>query len=151
VEQGKATEMFCKVQQTTPFPGAAKVTLLGLPPKVVAPEMQITKDTKEFAFKLNVDKTSPPGQHKNIFCQLVIMQNGEPIVHNVGGSELRIDVPLPPKPVTAAPPPPKAVAQAAPQPAPMKRLTRLEQLRLEQEEREKAAKSGGPAPGIPKK
>src|SRR5262249_16175303 len=71
-EQGKQTEMFCKVQVATPFPGPAKVTLLGLPPKVAAPEMQITKDTKEFAFKLNVDKTSPPGQHKNIFCQVVV-------------------------------------------------------------------------------
>jgi hypothetical protein len=151
VEQGKTTEMFCKIQQTTAFPGAAKVTLLGLPPKVAAPEMQITKDTKELAFKLNVDKTSPPGQHKNIFCQVVIMQNGEPILHNVGGSELRIDVPLPPKQTTAPPAPAKVVAKAAPQAPPMKRLTRLEQLRLEQEEREKALKEGGPAAANPKK
>src|SRR5262249_40431694 len=42
-EQGKSTEMVCKVQQTTPFAGPAKVTLLGLPAKVTAPEMQITK------------------------------------------------------------------------------------------------------------
>ena len=148
-EQGKTTEMFCKLQQTTPFPGPAKVTLLGLPPKVTAPEMQITKDTKELAFKLTIDATSPPGQHKNIFCQVVVMQNGEPIVHNVGGSELRIDVPIAPK--VAAAPPPMAPKQPAPQAPPMKRLTRLEQLRLEQEEREKAARSGGAAPPSPKK
>jgi hypothetical protein len=43
------------------------------------------------------------------------------------------------------------VAQAAPQPAAMKRLTRLEQLRLEQEEREKAAKNGGNIIVNPKK
>jgi hypothetical protein len=139
-EQGKNTEMFCKVQVSTPFPGPAKVTLVGLPPKVTAPEMQITKDTKEFAFKLNVDKASPAGQHKNLFCQVVITANGEPIVHNVGSSELRIDVPIPPK----ANEPPKAVAAAAPPPAaaaaPMKRLSRLEMLRKEQEEREKSAK-----------
>ena len=78
------------------------------------------------------------------------MQNGEPIVHNVGGSELRIDVPLPPKQMSG-PPPPKVIAQAAPQAPPMKRLTRLEQLRLEQEERERAARSGGAAPADPKK
>jgi Bacterial pre-peptidase C-terminal domain len=148
-EQGKTTEMFCKVQQTTPFAGPAKVTLLGLPPKVTAPEMQITKDTKELAFKLTIDPTSPPGQHKNIFCQVVVMQNGEPIVHNLGGSELRIDVPIAPK--VAAAPPPMAPKQPAPQVPPMKRLTRLEQLRLEQEEREKAARSGGAAPAAPKK
>src|SRR5262249_7137270 len=105
-EQGKTTEMFCKVQQTTPFQGPAKVSLIGLPPKVTAPEMQITKDTKEFAFNLTIDKSSPPGQHKNLFCQLVITQNGEPIMHNVGSSELRIDLPLPPK--QSEPPKPAA-------------------------------------------
>ena len=112
-----------------------------LPAKVTAPEMQITKDTKEFAFKVTTDKTSPAGQHKNLFCQLLITQNGEPVLHNVGGSELRIDVPLPAKPEA-----PKAAAPAvaqkaeAPKPPMQKRLTRLEQLRLEQEEREKTSK-----------
>jgi hypothetical protein len=140
-EQGKNVEMFCKIQQITPFPGAAKVHLVGLPPKVTAADVEITKDTKEMAFKVTVDRTSPPGQHRNIFCQVVVTQNGEPILHNVGGTELRIDVPLPPK-VAAAPKPaaPAATSQPA-QPAkpPEKRLTRLEKLRLEQQEREKAA------------
>jgi hypothetical protein len=143
-EQGKNTELFCKVQQTTPFPGQAKVRLIGLPPKVTAPDVDITKDTKEFAFKVAVDKSSPAGVHKNLFCQLVIMQNGEPVVHNLGSSELRIDVPLPAKPnepAKAAAAAAKAVAPAAPT---QKRLTRLEMLRLEQEEREKTAK-GNPA------
>jgi hypothetical protein len=149
-EQGKETEMFCKIQQSTPFPGAAKVTLLGLPPKVAAPVMEITKDTKELAFKLTIDKTSPPGQHNNIFCQVVVMQNGEPIVHNVGGTQLRIDVPIPIK-VAQAPPPPQPAAQPAqPQKPPEKRLTRLEKLRQEQEDREKAGKAGG-TPPAPKK
>jgi hypothetical protein len=138
-EQGSATELFCKVQQTTPFPGSAKVQLIGLPPKVAAPEIQITKDTKECSFKLTIDKASPPGQHKNLFCQVTIMQNGEPVLHNVGSGELRIDVPIPK--VAAAPAKPAAQPAAAVKPAaqqPMqRRLTRLEQLRLEQQEREK--------------
>jgi hypothetical protein len=70
-----------------------------------------------------------------------VTENGEPVVHNIGATELRVDVPLPPKkdqPAVAAAPQPK---QPAPMnAAPMKRLSRLEQLRLEQEEREKAAK-----------
>jgi hypothetical protein len=140
VEQGKEAELFCKIQQNTPFEGAAKVRLVGLPNAVTAPELEITKDTKEFAFKVATVKESPAGTHKNIFCQLVITQNGEPIVHNVGGTELRIDVPIPPK----ANPPAAPVAAAQPAaPAPMppaeKRLTRLEKLRLEQAEKEKAA------------
>jgi hypothetical protein len=142
-EQGKTVDMFCKITQTTPFPGQAKVKLVGLPAKVTAPDIDITKDTKEVAFKVALDKTSPPGQHNNIFCQVVVMQNGEPVLHNVGGTQLRIDVPIPPK-VAAAPPAPTPmpVAQKAPEKPPEKRLTRLEKLRLEQEEREKAAKGG---------
>ena len=101
--------------------------------------MNITKDIKEFAFKVNVDKTSPAGQHRNLFCQLVITQNGEPVVHNVGGTELRIDVPIPPKANQPAPTP-APVAAKQPEKPPERRLTRLEQLRKEQEEREKAAK-----------
>jgi len=152
-EQGKETSLFCKVQHTTPFQGAAKVRLVGLPPKVTANEVEITNDTQEFAFKLGIDKTSPPGQHKNLFCQVVVVQNGEPVLHNLGGTELRIDVPLPPKanePPKPAPAPAPAAAQPAPAAKPPeKRLTRLEQLRKEQEEREKAAKEGTPPP--PKK
>src|SRR5204863_7829927 len=145
------TDLFCKIQQNTPFAGSAKVTLLGLPAKVTAPVLEITKDTKELALKVTLDKTSPPGQHNNVFCQVQIVQNGELVLHNVGGRQLRIDVPLPPK-VAQAPPPPQPAAQPA-QPAkpPEKRLTRLEKLRQEQEEREKAAKAGAPPPTNPKK
>ncbi len=138
-EQGKTTDLFCKLTQNTPFAGSAKVVLVGLPPKVTAPEATITKDTKELTFKLTLDKTSPPGQHNNVFCQVYVTQNGETVLHNVGGTQLRIDVPIPPKPNEA----PKAAAPAPkPADAPMKRLTRLEQLRKEQDEREKAQQAG---------
>jgi len=141
-EQGKETDLVCKVQHATPFDGPAKVRVLGLPHKVAAPEMDLARDQAELVFKVTTATDSPAGIHKNIFCQLVITQNGEPVVHNVGGTELRIDQPLPPKP-NAPPPPPMPVAQAAPPPMPAKppekRLTRLEQLRLEQQERAKAA------------
>ena len=68
------------------------------------------------------------------------------ILHRVGASELRIDVPLPPKPNQ----PPPVVTTPMPNPNPMpakppeKRLTRLEKLRLEQEEREKAQQQNPP-------
>lgn len=151
VEQGQQTDLFCKVQTNTAFEGSAKVELLGLPHKVAAPEMQINKDTKEFAFKVATDKESPAGQHKNVFCRVTISQNGEPVVHSVGGTELRIDRPLPPKPNDPPkPPPPAAVVQApapaAPAPPPEKRLTRLEKLRLEHEERVKTTKPAAAAP-----
>jgi len=148
VEQVKDTQMFVKPAVAKPFAGEAVIRLVGLPPKVTTQELKFTKDTKEVAFPLKVDPTAPAGTHKNIFCQVVITEKGEPVVHNLGSSELRIDVPLPPK--KDAPPPAKTTAAAPPaanpMAPPMKRLSRLEQLRLEQEEREKAAKAGTPPP-----
>lgn len=147
-EQGKDTEIFCKIQQLTAFPGNAKVRLLGLPNTATAGEMEITKDTKELAFKVTVPKTTPAGQHRNLLCQTAFVLNGEPVVYNVGGGELRVDVPIVPKVAPVPTPMPTPVAVKPPDPAkpPEKRLTRLEKLRLEQEEREKAAKGGTPAP-----
>jgi hypothetical protein len=151
VEQGQQTQLFCKVAVTTPFDGKAKVRILGLPAKVTTQEFELTKDTKELAFPITADKTSPAGKHGGIFAQVVIDRGGELITGNTGGTELRIDVPLPPK-VAVATPPPAANPTPTPPPAPMnpaqppKRLTRLEQLRQEQEEREKAQAAGQPAP-----
>jgi hypothetical protein len=146
-EQGKDTELFCKVQHLAAFTGSAKVTLYGLPPNVTTIQMEITKDTKEFAFKLNVPKTAPAGMHRNLFCQVVLTHHGEAVTANTGYSELRIDVPIPPKtgtPVVAKPATPQPMAQ--PNKPPEKRLTRLEKLRLEQQEREKAQQAGNPPP-----
>jgi hypothetical protein len=140
-EQGKTTTLYGRVQVTTPWEGPAKVQLIGLPAKVTAPVVDLVKDAKEIAFPITLDPAAPAGQHKNLFCQVVITQNGEPVVQNIGSSELRVDKPL----VAAAPTAAAAKPAAAPPtpPAGEKRLTRLEQLRKEQEEREKATKKDG--------
>jgi hypothetical protein len=146
VEQGQETDLVCKVHVSTPFEGPAKVRLLGLPHAVTASELDLTKDMQQLIFKVKTDKASPPGQHQNIFAQVVVSASGEPIVHNVGGTVLRIDPPPPPKPTAPAAPQPTAAAPqpAAPQPAATKPaekpLTRLEKLRKEQEERAKGEK-----------
>lgn len=143
MEQGAAGQVFGKVNVVTPFVGEATVKLIGLPAKVTAPEVKVNKDSKELTFAVTTDKTSPAGKH-GVYCQVIIVHNGETLVQNAGGGELRIDVPLPPK-VAATPTPaatPMPNTPAPPAKPPEKRLTRLEQLRLEQEEREKAAKGG---------
>jgi hypothetical protein len=132
-EQGQKTTLYGKLQIATPFEGEAKAKLVGLPPGVEVPEATVTKDGKEVSFPLTVAKTTPAGVHRNIFCQVVVTQNGEPVTHNLGSTELRIDAPLAAKAEPAKP----ATPAAAPKPA-EKRLSRLEQLRKEQEEREKA-------------
>jgi len=153
VEQGKETDLLVKLQQVTPFEGKAKVRLIGLPFKVTAPEVEVTKDAKEAVFKIATDKASPAGTHRNLFCQVVLTLGGEEVVGNTGSSELRIDVPIV-RTAPAPPPPvaPKAEVKTVVNQPPPKRLTRLEKLRLEQEERERMAKDGKqPAPPPPEK
>jgi len=148
VEQGKDTQIFVKIATTKPYAGVAKINLIGLPAKVTtAVELEINKDSKEIAFPIKTDIAAPAGIHRNLFCQVIVTEDGEPVVHNIGATELRIDVPLPPKkdqPMVVAQPMPKADPAMPP-----KRLSRLEQLRLEQEEREKAAKQGTPMTPTP--
>ena len=55
-----------------------------MPPKTTYPELKITKDTKEISFTVKVDAAAPAGIHRNIFCSVVVMENGEPVQHNLG-------------------------------------------------------------------
>ena len=152
VEQGQETDLVVAVKKAVDFPGEATVKLIGLPNKVTTDDKKITKDTKEVVFRLKTDKVSPAGNHQNLFCQVTVVQEGEPIVHNLGSGQVRIDVPLPPKPKPAAPAPAPVAAAPAPAPKPAeapkveKRLSRLEKLRLEAQERAKAG-TADPAPG----
>lgn len=142
VEQGKEVDMAVKVNKAVDFPGEATVTLIGLPNKVTTDVKKVTKDSTDLIFHIKTDPTSPAGNHQNLFCQLVITQNGEPIVHNLGTGQLRIDVPLPPKPNAPAPAPMPVAAAPKPAAAPPKPLSRLEKLRQESMERAKAAAAG---------
>jgi hypothetical protein len=113
---------------------------MGLPHQTTAEPLEITKETQELVFKVKAGPESPVSKNKNLFCQVVIMQEGEEVVHNLGNGELRIDKPLPPKTTPAPTPMPAAVAEA-PKPPPTKPLSQLEQLRLEQQQKLEAAKA----------
>jgi hypothetical protein len=141
VDQGKEVDMAIKVAKAIDFPGEAQVTLIGLPNKVTTDVKKITKDTTDLVYHIKTDKVSPAGNHNSLFCQVVVTQNGEPIVHNIGTGVLRIDVPLPPKPNAPAPVQVAAAPKpAAPAAAPAKPLTRLEKLRLENQQAKAAGK-----------
>jgi hypothetical protein len=148
VEQGQKNEVYGKVEHRAPFDGKATVRLLGLPHKVTTAEVEITRETRDITFPITTDPESPPGNHKNLFCQVTILENEEPMVHSTGRAELRIDKPLPP-PKNAPPPKPEPVAKKPePEEAPPpkeKRLSRLEKLRLEHARRVEALKSVEPA------
>jgi hypothetical protein len=141
VDQGKEVDMAVKVTKLAEFPGEAQVTLFGLPNKVTTDVRKITKDTTDLVFHIKTDKVSPAGNHASLFSQVVITQNGEPIVHNIGTGTLRIDVPLPPKANAPTPaPPPAQVAAAKPAAPAAKPLSRLEKLRLESKQAKAASK-----------
>jgi hypothetical protein len=143
VEQGKETDMVVKVAKQVDFAGEATVTLIGLPNKAATEVKKITKDTPELIFHIKTDPTTPAGNHQNLFCQVIVTKEGEPIIHNIGSGALRVDVPLPPK-ANAPMPVAAPVAVVVPPPAPpagqpVKVLTRLEKLRQEQADKAKGS------------
>jgi hypothetical protein len=149
VEQGAETEFVATMEVPKAFEGNAQVQLLGLPNKVTTTPIEINKETKELVFKVKAEADAPATTSKSLFCQLVLTEQGEPVTHNIGNGVLRIDQPLPKKPdtpmpaATAAAPPPMPAGQ------PVKRLTRLEQLRLEQKQRVEAQNGAPPAEAKP--
>lgn len=146
VEQGKETDLVIQVAKATDWEGPAEVTLIGLPNKATTEPATVTKDTKELIFKIKTDPATPAGNHNNLFCQVKVPQSGDSILHNLGTGQLRVDVPLPPKPNAPAPMPEATPAAPAPAPPAEKRLTRLEKLRQEHKERAKAAATAGQPP-----
>lgn len=146
-EQGLPTEIVCKVNQVKAFEGEATARVFGLPNKAATEPQTLTSKTEEVVFKVTTAKDTPAGRHKNVFAQITITMNGEPIVHNLGSTELRVDKPLPPK---VEPKPAPAKVAAAPKPAPKpaaappkRRLSRLEMLRLEKAKKSGAATGAG--------
>jgi hypothetical protein len=130
-ELGQTAEIVCKIEHKKDFDGTAKAHLFGLPNKVTAPDVELTKETTEITFPVTIDPTSPVGKHKGIGCQVVITEHDEPISQNVGSTELRID------PASAHKPAKTAAGAAAAQTAKPaeQHLTRLEKLRQEAEQK----------------
>jgi hypothetical protein len=134
-ELNQETQMVIKIENKTEFEGDATAELLGLPANTsTAPEpLKFTRESAELVFPIKIDQSAKPGVYKTLVCRAVVTHQGEPVTHTLGTGELRIDEPLPPKPAAAQP-----VAEPKPTPTPPpaaaeppKRLSRLEQLRLE--------------------
>ena len=94
-EQGKPVEYVIAVEIRTPFEGAAKVELIGLPPGVTTTPQEITKESKQVVFPLAVAADARVGNHPQLFCQVTIMESEEKVLHSIGTGALRIDAPLP--------------------------------------------------------
>jgi hypothetical protein len=68
-EQGKPVEYVIAVEIRTPFEGAAKVELIGLPPGVTTTPQEITKDSKQVVFPLAVAADARVGIIRNCFAR----------------------------------------------------------------------------------
>jgi hypothetical protein len=97
VEQGQDVTLLWKVHKPGEFTGAAKARLLGLPAKTEAPELELAAAATELAFPVKVAADAPPGQHKNVFCEIKVPQGEAWVVHATEPTQLRIDKPLPPE------------------------------------------------------
>jgi hypothetical protein len=134
VEQGREADLAIKIEKKKDFSATARVELLGLPNEVTAQPKEISKDSTELVFNLKTTSKSPAGQHRSLLCRAVVLAEGQPITHMLGGGELRIQPPLP---KAVAKPAQVAAPQPAPKPQPAKPaqapkiLSRLEQLRQE--------------------
>ncbi|HUR58284.1 MAG TPA: PPC domain-containing protein [Opitutaceae bacterium] len=94
VERGQSAKVTCTLEHKLPFEGTAVARLVGLPGNVKAAEVEITKDSKEVVFEVVTTDKSPTGMTKNVFCSVVIQQDGEPVTQTIAqGSMLRIDAP----------------------------------------------------------
>ncbi len=137
VELGQETEVVVKLEKKADFPGNAKVELVGVPAGTSTQPIEIANGATEMIFKVKSDAaTSKPGKYNSLVCRTVINMNGMNVTQTQGTGELRIDAPLPPKPMAAPMPAPMAQPMPMPvaeKPAEPKRLSRLEQLRLQKE------------------
>jgi hypothetical protein len=128
----QSTQIRCTLDINTPFEGNAKAELLGLPPGTSAEPLEFNEETKELVFDLRTTKGTPVGNHKSLFCQTTIMQNGEPIVANAGTTELRVTAPPAGIEVAASN---NGKAGASPAKKPMSRLEQLRARILNAEEK----------------
>jgi hypothetical protein len=94
VEQGKDLTMSAELDVKTKFEGKAKVEFVGLPGNTTVPEKEITAQDTKIEFPITTGKTTPAALHNGLFLRITILQNGEPIVHNIArGGQLRVNMP----------------------------------------------------------
>lgn len=91
VKQGGEADYVIPLEQRTAFDGAAKLELLGLPPGVTAPTVEVDKTAEQAVFPLSVAADARTGRHRSIMCRVTLTEAGEPVVQTVGRGELRID------------------------------------------------------------
>lgn len=124
-DQGVSIEV--SLEQLNAFEGTAKVRMHGLENGLKTNEVSIDKNSKTVVFKLDVDPKTRRGTHKNMFISVEVPYAGKTLAQNLyTNGQIRIDPPQQNKAVAVKSKDPKQ---------PEKKLSRLEQLRLEKQQR----------------
>ncbi len=131
LEQGQKGALALGIEKTRDFTGKATLELAGLPPNVTSEPREIGPEATETIFPIVTTEKSPPGRHKSVVCRAVVTVEGEPVVQLLGTGEVQIRRPPPPKATDKAETP---TEKPKPQQAAPQRLSRLEQLRLQQKQ-----------------
>lgn len=93
VRRGEQKKFVWTVQHKTPFEGAARVKLLGLPKgvSVLEPLPALTKDSKEIAFEIEATEEALLGQVSGLSCEVIVPVGDQEIAQRAGSGSLRID------------------------------------------------------------
>lgn len=93
IRRGEQKAFVWTIRHYTPFDGAARVSLLGLPRgvSVVEPSPTITKDSTTVAFNLQATDEALLGQASGLICEVTLPVAGQQIVQRTGKGTLRID------------------------------------------------------------
>jgi hypothetical protein len=93
-EQGKSTRIICDLKVENGFSGIFTAKLDGLPPRAKANPVEVNSTTKQIAFEVTIDPTTPLGEVKSLVCELAGTVNGQSIVLRVGrGGRLTVAAP----------------------------------------------------------
>jgi hypothetical protein len=104
-EKGKPVEFVVALEQRTPFEGAFKANLIGMPNGITAEPVEFTKDTTELKFTLNVPAEAPHGKFESLIVDTTIANDQGEVLHRSGAGALKVYEPLPPALQAAAPAP----------------------------------------------
>jgi hypothetical protein len=93
VERGKRGEVVGVIKENKPLPAAATVNLLRLPKGVtlVGAAPQIKSGDKEVVFEVQASNDALLGLYKEIACEVIVVDKGQPIHQQTGSGVLRVD------------------------------------------------------------
>ncbi len=93
VERGKTGEIVGAIKENKALPASAKVTLMRLPKGVtlVGNPPEIKSGDKEVVFEVQASADALLGMYKEIACEVIVVDKGQPIHQQTGSGVLRVD------------------------------------------------------------